>query len=244
MSLTKAPALRPIHWIWLVVALALIAFGLHEVTLAPIDANQGNIGDMFYYHVPMQVGGLTFPFVNLIGSLAFLYFRRSNSQRAVAFDALAVAAAEVTVLFLTVGILSGMLWAKPVWGIWWTWDERLTTCLLLWLIYVSYMLVRRFSNTGQVHTIAAVLSVFAAIDVPIVYYSTQWYRTQHPAPVFFSSDPKAGIDLSMKPAFYSNFIAWLFWGAFLITIRYILERRRQVAEAAAVQLAISTPEAQ
>ena len=103
------------------------------------------------------------------------------------------------------------------------------------------MLVRRFSNTGQVHTIAAVLSIFAAIDVPIVYMSTRWYRTQHPAPVFFG-DPGSGLDKSMKPAFDSNFIAWLFWGAFLVTIRYILERRRQAAEATAVQQALeATP---
>ena len=108
--------LRPIHWIWLAVSLALLAFGLHEISIAPIDANQGNIGDMIYYHVPMQVGGLSFPFVNLLGSLAFLYFRRKDMQKAVAFDALAVAAAEVTVLFVSVGILSGMLWAKPVCG--------------------------------------------------------------------------------------------------------------------------------
>jgi heme exporter protein C len=236
--------LRTLLWLWFALAAIALAYGLRLAAIAPIDGAQGTIGSMIYYHVPMQVGGLTFPCVNLIGSFAFLYYRKRDLQRAISFDALAVAAAEVTVLFLSVGILSGMLWAKPAWGIWWTWDERLTTCLLLWLLYVSYLLVRRFSSTGQVYTLSAVLSVFAAIDVPIVYYSTQWWRTQHPSPVFFSSDPNAGLDPSMKPAFFTNFAAWLFWGFFLIALRYALERRRQRAHHAAVQQAIANPEAQ
>lgn len=235
---------RTLLWLWFALSLIALAIGLRLALIAPIDAAQGNIGSMIYYHVPMQVGGLTFPFVNLIGSLAYLYYRSRNLQRAIAFDALAVAAAEVTVLNLSVGILSGMLWAKPVWGIWWTWDERLTTCLLLWLLYVSYLLVRRFSSTGQVYTLSAVISVFAAIDVPIVYMSTRWYRTQHPSPVFFSGNPGAGLDKSLYPAFFSNLAAWLLWGFFLIALRYVLERRRQQAQHAAVQHAIATPEAQ
>jgi len=239
----RPQTLRTLLRLWLALTLIALAIGLRLAITAPVDAAQGNIGSMIYYHVPMQVGGLTFPFVNLLGSLAYLYYRSRDLERAVAFDALAVAAAEVTVLFLSVGILSGMLWAKPVWGIWWTWDERLTTCLLLWLLYVSYLLVRRFSATGQRYTISAVLSVFAAIDVPIVYMSTRWYRTQHPSPVFFG-DPNAGLDPSMKPAFFSNFIAWLLWGFFLIAIRYTLERRRQRTHHAAVQHAIANPEAQ
>ncbi len=236
--------LRNLLWLWFALAVIALAVGLRLAITAPVDAAQGNIGSMIYYHVPMQVGGLTFPFVNLIGSLAFLYYRRRDLERAISYDAIAIAAAEVTVLFVSVGILSGMLWAKPVWGIWWTWDERLTTCLLLWLLYVSYLLVRRFSSTGQVYTLSAVLSVFAAIDVPIVYMSTRWYRTQHPSPVFFSSDPDAGIAHSMYPAFFSNFAAWLLWGFFLIALRYALERRRQRAHHAAVQQAIAHPEAQ
>ena len=84
-----------------------------------------------------------------------------------------------------------MLWGRVAWGIWWTWDARLTSMLLLWLLYVSYLMLRKLSSTGQTHTLAAVLSVFAAIDVPIVYMSIQWWRTQHPAPVFFSGDPDA-----------------------------------------------------
>ncbi len=86
-----------------------------------------------------------------------------------------------------------MLWGRAAWGIWWTWDARLTSMLLLWLLYVSYLMLRRFSSTGQTQTLAAVLSVFAAVDVPIVYMSIRWWRTQHPSPVF-GGGPDAGID--------------------------------------------------
>ncbi len=116
-----------------------------------------------------------------------------------------------------------MLWGRAAWGIWWAWDERLTTYLLLWLLYVSYMLVRRFSSTGQTQTLAAVISVFAAIDVPVVYMSIRWWRTQHPSPVFFGG-ADSGIDPSMKPAFFVNWLGWAMWGVFLLCLRYGLER--------------------
>ncbi len=110
-----------------------------------------------------------------------------------------------------------------------TWDPRLTSMLLLWLLYVSYLVLRRFSSTGQTQTLAAVLSIFAAVDVPIVYMSIRWWRTQHPAPVF-GGGPDSGLDKSMMPAFTSNILAWFMWGVFILGFRYALERRRQFAE--------------
>jgi heme exporter protein C len=130
-----------------------------------------------------------------------------------------------------------MLWGRVSWGIWWTWDSRLTSMLLLWLLYVSYLLLRKFSATGQTSTLAAVLSVFAAIDVPIVYMSIRWWRTQHPAPVFFGG-PDSGIDKSMYPAWVWNIVAWAMWGTFLLLFRYALERRRQECELDAALQAI------
>jgi heme exporter protein C len=109
--------------------------------------------------------------------------------------------------------------------------------LLLWLLYVSYLMLRRLSATGQTQTLAAVLSVFAAIDVPIVFMSIRWWRTQHPAPVFFGG-PDTGIDPSMKPAFGWNVLAWAMWGVFLLIFRYALERRRQETEQEAALKAI------
>ena len=97
---------------------------------------------------------------------------------------------------------------------------------MLWLIYVSYLLLRRFSAGGQSHTLAAVLSVFGFLDVPIVYMSTRWWRTQHPAPVI-GGDANSGLDPSMWPAVWWNLAAWFTWGMVLLTLRYQLERKRQ-----------------
>lgn len=214
-------------WLWLIATLAVLAWGFHlAIFVAPTEATMGNIQRIFYYHVPSAIMGMVFPYVNLIGSLGYLYFRRNKPVCALAMDALALAAAEVTLVFVSIGLVTGMLWAKPAWGIWWTWDERLTTYLLLWLLYVSYMLVRRFSSTGQTYTLAAVISIFAGIDVPIVYMSIRWWRTQHPSPVFFGG-PDAGLDPSMVPAFVWNILGWAMWGVFILVLRYGLERRRQ-----------------
>jgi heme exporter protein C len=200
----------------------------------------GNVQRIFYYHVPTSMLSLLFPYVNFVASLFYLYWRRRDPLRALTADAVAIAAAEVTVVYSSICLLTGMLWGRAAWGIWWTWDARLTSMLLLWLLYVSYLMLRKLSSTGQTQTLAAVLSVFAAIDVPIVYMSIQWWRTQHPAPVFFGG-PDTGIDPSMMPAFIWNIIGWAMWGIFLLLFRYALERRHQESEHAAASKAIEGP---
>jgi heme exporter protein C len=183
---------------------------------------------------------LLFPYANLVASILYLGWRRRDPLRALAADAVAISAAEVTVVYSSLCLLTGMLWGRAAWGIWWTWDARLTSMLLLWLLYVSYLMLRKLSSTGQTQTLAAVLSVFAAIDVPIVYMSIQWWRTQHPAPVFFGG-PDSGIDPSMMPAFGWNVLGWAMWGVFLLIFRYALERRRQESEQEAALKAIEGP---
>ncbi len=120
---------------------------------------------------------------------------------------MASATAEMGVIFCTIVLVTGPLWARPVWGIWWTWDERLTSTLVLWLIYVSYLLLRNFAAGPQMQTMAAVLAIFGYIDVPIVYMSTRWWRTQHPAPVIRWAE--LGLDSSMWPAVWWNLAGWL-----------------------------------
>ena len=118
------------------------------------------------------------------GSIGYLASRRNRPQWAQIADAWALAGAEVGVVFCTVVLITGPIWGRRAWGIWWTWDARLTTTLVLWLIYISYLLLRRFAAGPQMQTLAAVLGIFGALDVPIVYMSNRWWRTQHPAPVF------------------------------------------------------------
>jgi len=203
----------------------------------------GDVQRIFYYHVPSAMMGLLFPYVNFIASLAYLYWRRRDPLKALSADALALAAAEVTVVFVSIGLMTGMLWGRASWGIWWAWDARLTTYLLLWLLYVSYLLLRRFSSTGESQTLAAVISVFAAVDVPIVFMSIRWWRTQHPSPVFGDGGK---LDASMWPAFLWNIAGWAMWGIFIMLFRFALERRRQIAEQDAalsvIEASLETPQ--
>ena len=229
-SNTASHRIPPLAILSFVATLAVLAYATRlALFVAPTEATMGNIQRIFYYHVPANILAEIFPYINFFASGVYLYFRTKNPARALAADALALATAEMTVVFSSIGLVSGMLWARPVWGIWWTWDARLTSFFLLWLLYVSYLVLRRFSSTGQTQTIAAILSIFAAVDVPIVFMSIRWWRTQHPAPVF-------GGDGSLDPSFYPAFIwcslGWTMWGAFVCVVRYKLERRRQLNEQA------------
>jgi heme exporter protein C len=221
---------RAVGIVWFVLTVVVIGYATRlALVVAPTEATMGNVQRIFYYHVPTSMLSLLFPYVNFAASLFYLYWRRRDPLRALTADAVAIASAEVTVVYSSICLLTGMLWARAAWGIWWTWDARLTSMLLLWLLYVSYLMLRKLSSTGQTQTLAAVLSVFAAIDVPIVYMSIQWWRTQHPAPVF-GGGPDSGIDPSMMPAFGWNVLGWAMWGVFLLVFRYALERRRQERE--------------
>jgi heme exporter protein C len=219
---------RTVGLVWLLATLLVLGESFRQaIFLVPTEATMGNIQRIFYWHVTEATLGCVFPYVNLVTSLAFLYLRRRNPLSALTADALAVASAEVTVLFVSIGLVTGMLWAKPVWGIWWTWDARLTTYFLLWLLYVSYLLVRRFTPAGQTSTLAAVLAIFAAVDVPITFMSIRWWRTQHPAPVFGG---EGSLDKSFYPAVFWSLAGWTMWGILVCAFRFALERRRQIAE--------------
>jgi heme exporter protein C len=229
-TVSRASIFRSFAWLWFSATIALMIYGFHKaIFVVPADANQGNISRTFYYHVPTAMLSLLFPYINFLASLAYLYWRHRDPLKALAADAMALASAEVAVIYASICLITGSIWGRAAWGIWWTWDPRLTSMLLLWLLYVSYLVLRRFSSAGQTHTLAAVLSIFAAVDVPIVYMSIRWWRTQHPAPVF-GGGPDSGLDPSMMPAFTWNILVWALWGIFILGFRFALERRRQLAE--------------
>jgi heme exporter protein C len=235
---SRSQILRAVGLLWFIIAVLVLVQGFREALfLVPTDAAQGDVGRIFYYHVPNAMISLLFPYINFGASLAYLYFQRRDPLAALTADALALASAEMTVVFATICLTTGMIWGRATWGIWWTWDPRLTSMLLLWLLYVSYLMLRRFSATGQTQTLAAVLSIFAAVDVPIVYMSIRWWRTQHPAPVF-GGDPGSGMDKSMLPAFFWNVAGWAMWGVLVMLFRFALERRRQLAQQDAALQAI------
>jgi heme exporter protein C len=225
--------------LYVLITITLMAWGYYQaIYVAPNDAMQGEIFRIIYYHVPSFAVAFVFFGVSLLGSIGFLAFRHTGPERAQIADALALAGAEVGVVFCTVGLTTGPLWGRRAWGIWWTWDARLTTTLVLWLIYVSYLLLRRFAAGPQVQTLAAVLGIFGALDVPIVYMANRWWRTQHPAPVFGGS-PGSGMDPSMVGPFLWNLLAWFAWGVMILSFRYHLERQHQKIAAKEAEAALT-----
>jgi heme exporter protein C len=221
--------------LYLALTFAVLIVGFYEAMTAPKEATMGNLYRVFFYHFPHAILSFVFPYINCVAAFLFLFWRRNNAQRALKADALALASAELTVLYASVGLATGMIWGRAAWGIWWTWDPRLTTYLLLWLLYVSYLLLRRLTTGDQKAVFSAVLAIFAAIDIPICFMSIRWWRTQHPAPVF-GGGADSGIDKHMLPAVFWNLAAWAMWGAFLLGLRYAVERRRQhqLEDAAAI----------
>ena len=224
---------------YVIVTLALMVWGYYQaIYVAPNDAMQGEIFRIIYYHVPSFAVAFFAFAVSLAGSIGFLAFRRTYPDRAQMSDAWALAGAEIGVVFCTVGLTTGPLWARRAWGIWWTWDARLTTTLVLWLIYVSYLLMRRFAAGSQMQTLAAVLGIFGALDVPIVYMANRWWRTQHPAPVF-GGDSNSGMDPSMVGALLWNLLAWFAWGLLILGLRYHVERKQQKIAAREAEQALN-----
>ncbi len=208
--------------IFAILTAVLLSYALYEaLVVAPTDRVQGDIYRIIYYHVPSAWTAFVFFFVNFIASIVYLL------RRTLKADAVAVAAAEVGVVFCTVVLVTGPLWARPVWGIWWTWDLRLTSTLVMWLIYVSYLMLRRFSTGGQTPVLAAALAVFGALDMPLVYFSIWFFRTQHPQPVVGGG---GSIDPRMLHVWMINWAAFLCFGFLVFWSRYRLERLQQDLE--------------
>ena len=181
---------------------------------APTDALQGEVQRIFYLHVSSAIAAYGCFAVVLLGGIIYL---RSGSLAA---DRLARAGALVGLVFTTVTLVTGMLWAKPIWGTYWAWDARLTSTLVLWIIYAGYLLVRRLAEPGrQAARIAAVVGIFGFVDVPIVHFSVTWWRTQHPGPVIVND----ALPPEMLAAFLFTMACTLALAAALIAIRYRIE---------------------
>ena len=181
---------------------------------APTDALQGPVQRIFYLHVSSAITAYACFGVVLIGGAVYL---RKESLGA---DRLARAGALVGLVFTTVTLVMGMLWAKPIWGTFWTWDARLTSTLVLWIIYAGYLLVRRLAEPGrQAARFAAIVGIFGFIDVPIVHFSVTWWRTQHPGPVILND----ALPPEMLMTFLLTMACTLFLAGVMVAIRYRIE---------------------
>ena len=183
----------------------------------PTEANQGIVQRVFYFHVPSAwVAFLAF-FLVFLGGLVYL------KKRDPRWDIMAYSAAEIGVVFTTITLISGVIWAKPIWFVWWTWDARLTSTLVLWLMYVAYLLVRAYAPVSQAPAFGAVLGIMGFVDVPIVFLSIRWWRVQHPTPVI-GGGPDSGLPGSMLLTLMVSLAAFTALFFLLLRLRYSLRQ--------------------
>jgi heme exporter protein C len=177
---------------------------------APREKTMGDMQRIFYFHVPMAITGMTAFAVNFVSSL--MYAIRKKRW----WDNLALAAAEIGVVLFSAVLVTGSIWAKHEWFVWWTWSARLTTSLALCLLYVAYLLIRNYLEDPERRAmVSAVFGIIAFADTPLVWFSIRWWRDIHPSPMLETG----GLSTSMWPAFL------VCWTAFQILLVYLLRRR-------------------
>jgi heme exporter protein C len=201
-----------------VAAWALTALALAFIFFVAREADQamgGQLQRIFYFHVPAAwVAYLAFAIV-FIASIAYL---RTNARR---WDLLAHASAEIGVVFCSLVLITGPIWANPVWGTWWVWDARLTSALVMWLTYIGYLLIRGLaSDRRAAGRLAAIVGIVGLVNVPIVHFSVRWWRTLHPqGPT--PADPSTGSGLGSPEmlAFFTALAAFTLLFAWLLALR-------------------------
>ena len=184
---------------------------------APTELVMGQVQRIFYFHVPVAWVAFLAVFIVFVASILYL----CRGQRR--WDALAHSAAEIGVLFTTLMLISGATWAKPVWGVWWTWDPRLTTSLIMWLIYVAYLMLRAYAPTpSQAARYSAVLGIVGFVDVPIVYFAVEWWRNIHPEMVIGPLAESGSLEGSMAVTLLFSLLAFTVLFAYLLWERVSL----------------------
>ncbi len=204
------------------VALLLGVAGYAALFIAPTERTMGVIQRIFYFHVTSAWTGFVAFLITFVASIAYI---RSRNPK---WDWLAVSAAEIGVAFFTVVLITGPIWARPVWGIWWTWDVRLTTSFVLWLLFVCYLVLRTLVDDPERRAMfSAVLGIFAALDIPFVYFSIWFFRTQHPQPVIGAG---GSLDPRMRNVMLLCWAALLGVMVLLLRQRYRMETLRHEVE--------------
>ena len=189
----------------------------------PTDALQGDIYRIIFIHVPAAMTAFTFYGVAVFASIAFLITKKFD------WDSMAVSAVEVGTMFTLVNLATGSIWARVIWGIWWAWDTRMTTQLMLFLLYLGYLLMRpAVTEPTQRATMSAILAIFAAADIPIVIMAIRLHnvRTQHPGPVLETG----GLAPVYWPPFLTGIVAFLLLGAALMVVRLYQETKSREIE--------------
>ena len=199
-----------------------MSFALYMALIgAPTERTMGHIQRIFYFHVGAAIAGLTAFAINFIASL--MYIIRKNRW----WDNLALAAAEIGILFFVMLLITGSIWAKPVWFVWWTWSPRLTSSFILCLLYAAYLLIRKsFEDPDRKAMVAAVFGIIAFVDAPLGFFSIRWWRDIHPSPMLETGD----LAPSMRPAFLVCVIVFQILLLYLLRRRFFLESMRNKVE--------------
>ena len=202
----------------LIVVAAMFAYAPIMIANAPYESTMGLIQKIFYFHVPAALTFFLAAFVCGVASAIYLFGRRPAADR------VALAAAELTVLLGVIVLISGPLWARKAWGIWWDWDARLTSTLVLWLMFQAYLLLRRYGGPGS-DRLAAGVAIFGMFNVPFVYWSVEFWRTLHPKTSVLPT-----LQPGMRGPFWFCFVAFVGLFLLLLAARTRLEERRAELE--------------
>ena len=185
--------------------------------VAPTDSVLGHVQRVFYFHFPMAIMSFVAFLIVCIASVVYLFRRESR------WDSLAHASAEVGVLFISLALITGIIWAKPVWNAWWLWTPRLTTTLILWLIYVAYLMVRAYApSQAKAALYGAVIGIIGFTDVLIVYFSVKWWPGIHPAPVVGPLAARDALNGTMQAVLAFSFLTFIFMLTYLVLERMAL----------------------
>ena len=180
----------------------------------PTEQNLGVSQRIFYFHVPLGWIGMVSIMVVAVASILHLF---TGKQK---WDDLAYSTAEIGIIFASLILITGAIWGKPVWGVWWTWDAKLTTTLVLWFIYVGYLMVRAYGPAGtQGKRFASVIALIGAIDAPIIYKATDWWRSAHP-----ERNVPSDLDEQMLLTLLVSVLAFTVLYVYLLMERYSLRR--------------------
>lgn len=221
----SALAVRLLNLRWTVLppatGIAMMAMIVGALVAAPREIIEGEVQRLMYIHVPSAIATYGAFFITFVASIMVLW------KRDMRWDALARGSAQVGVLFTALVLLSGAIWGRPIWGVYWTWDARLTTTLILFLIYSAYLLARAISDSTdeQAARYAAVIGIVGFLDVPLIQMSVRWWRTLHPQPIIFTTKP--ALPGEMLIVLLIGFVAVFLLAAWLISLSTEAERLHQ-----------------
>lgn len=207
--------------IWLTAIVVLTALGAIFLYV-PTEKSEGIVQHIMYFHIPSAWIAFFAFFIVFLSSILFLW----KGERE--WDIYAMASAEIGVMFCSLVLITGPIWAKPIWGTWWVWDARLTSTLILWLIYVAYLMLRARTDAGSMRArYAAVVGIVGFLDIPLIHFSVLWWRTFHPQPKMITAEGLgAGMDFTMMVTLLISLAAFTLLYFLLMAQRINLEKMR------------------